>query len=244
MENKKLINEISRMQELAGIISENKQMLNEDFLELKSIAKMLYSLIKSKGFNVELKENSSKAKYASDTLAKNKNNDNKGGSVEIHQLSDVEQIGVFVPYYAVVYNFITNPANRKYIESVVGKNNPDKLKYNIGLDEPQKYWTHIHTYMYGKGGQIADVLNSKNDPEIKKLISKLGQELTNAVKSKYPNMLFSFKDGETGYYMYFAEPKTAKGGIKNPNQRPNAPNPQKTQQQAAPQQQPPAQAAE
>ena len=44
------LNEIKRMQLLAGIISESQ--LNEDLLELKQMSKQLYSFLKQKGFPV------------------------------------------------------------------------------------------------------------------------------------------------------------------------------------------------
>lgn len=231
MKNKNLLYEIHRMKELAGIISESS-ILNEDYLELKSIAKQLYTLLKSKGYDVRIVENSSKSKYAGGTtLAGQKYLNNKGGSVEIHQFSDVEQIGVFVPAYTVIYQFIKNPANHKYVESIIAKNRPDLVGKNIGLDDTEKHWTHIKNFMYGKSGKIAEISDFMKDQGIRQTIGALGKELQNAIKSKYPTMLFSFEDDATGYSMYFAEPRTAKGGIKNPNQRPNAPKPEGNDQQ-------------
>ena len=41
----------------------DQEIINEDYLELKSIGKQLYSFLKKKGYNVTIKENSSKSKY-------------------------------------------------------------------------------------------------------------------------------------------------------------------------------------
>ena len=48
----------ARFQFLAGVINENEfKQLNEDILELKQMSKQLYSFLKSKGFQPELKSN-------------------------------------------------------------------------------------------------------------------------------------------------------------------------------------------
>jgi len=57
------------------------------------------------------------------------------------------------------------------------------------------------------------------------VIDNLGNKLIDTIKSKYPNMLLSTEDKETNFALYFAEPKTNKGAVVNPNQRPNKPNP-------------------
>ena len=55
-------------------------------------------------------------------------------------------------------------------------------------------------------------------------ITKDGK-IIDTIKSKYPNMLLSTEDQEVHFALYFAEPKTKKGAVVNPNQRPNKPNP-------------------
>lgn len=230
---KRIITERARMQKLAGIMSEAKndestsEMLNEDFLELKSIAKQLFSLIKAKGYDAAIVENSSKSKYGQHTLVGQKYLNQKGGTVEIHQFTDVEQIGVFVPAYAVIYQLIIDPANAKYVESVVARNRPDLAGKNIGLHgHAKEYWTHIKNYMVADSGKLASAREVMQDEGVKQKINQLGKDLQNAIKSKYPNMKFAFDDGPLGYGMFFAEPRTAKGAVQNPNQRPNQPKPQ------------------
>jgi len=218
------LNEVKRMQQLAGILKESQ--LNEDYLELKSLGKQLYSALKKKGYEVEIKENSKKSTFAGgDPLVGTKDSkylNSKGGTVEIHQFSDAEQIGVFIPAYAVLYQFIVDPANKSYLEQLYTKK---RGKPGGELDEPAKYFSNLKDILFGENGKVASSSNVMEDPEIKKSIAKLGQELLSIIKSKKPNMLLSFRDTDTSYAMNFAEPKTAKGGAVNPKQRPNAPKP-------------------
>jgi hypothetical protein len=221
------------MQQLAGLITESQ--LNEDYLELKSLGKQLYSALKKKGYEVEIKENSKKSTFAGgDSLVGTKDSkylNSKGGTVEIHQFSDAEQIGVFIPAYAVLYQFIVDPANKSYLEQLYTKK---RGKPGGELDEPAKYFSNLKDILFGEDGKVASSSNVMKDPEIKKSIAKLGQELLSIIKSKKPNMLLSFRDTDTSYAMNFAEPKTAKGGAVNPNQRPNAPKPAPAAPAAAP----------
>ena len=98
----------------------DSESINEDFMELKSIAKQLYSILKKKGYEVEIKENSKKSTYrGGDSLAGTKDSkylNGKGGTVEIHQFSDVEQIGLFLPVHTVAYQFIIAPENKDIIK--------------------------------------------------------------------------------------------------------------------------------
>jgi len=226
---KNQINEIKRMQLLAGIINESQ--LNEDYLELKSLAKQLYSAIKKKGYDVEIKENSQKSKFrGGDPLVGTKDSqyqNGRGGTAEIHQFSDVEEIGVFIPTYAVAYHFIKDPNNRKYLEDLIAKNRPNLKDKNIGeFDDIDKYWENIKDYAFSPSpNKIAFGHDIQQNSEIKKSIASLGQELIGIIKSKKPNMTMTFKDNSVYYAMWFSEPKTAKGGTVNPNQRPNAPKP-------------------
>jgi hypothetical protein len=222
------INEIKRMQFLAGVINESQ--LNEDYLELKSLAKQLYSAIKKKGYDVEIKENSQKSKFrGGDPLVGTKDSqyqNGRGGTAEIHQFSDVEEIGVFIPTYAVAYHFIKDPNNRKYLEDLIAKNLPNLKDKNIGFDDIDKYWTYIKDYAFSPSpNKSASGHDIQQNSEIKKSIASLGQELIGIIKSKKPNMRMAFKDDSVDYGMWFSEPKTAKGGTVNPNQRPNAPKP-------------------
>jgi len=203
--------------------------INEDFLELKSIAKQLYSLLKKKGYEVQLVENSKKSKYSGgDTLVGTKDSkylNDKGGTVQIHQFSDFEEIGIFVPVYAAAYQFIISPENKDIIKNMIDKNRPgDYEKYSSTYQKDiSKNWSHIIDVIFGKSGKIANLSDIKKSPEIIKFVNKLGTELVDVIKSKYPNMALLFKEQEVTFVLYFAEPKTKKGAVVNPNQRPNKP---------------------
>lgn len=190
--------------------------INEDYLELKSIAKQLYSFLKKKGYEVEIKENSQKSKYKNgDTLIGTKDSkylNDKGGTVEIHQFSDVEEIGVFVPTYALAYAFIMDPNNQEILSGLIKAKNKNPDSY---LQDKQKSWFHIKDLIFAKSsGQIAYDDAMQANPEIKKYIAKLGQELIGIIKQRYPNMELAFGDKSHYYAMYFREPKTAKGAVK------------------------------
>jgi len=209
----------------------DSESINEDFMELKSIAKQLYSLVKSEGYEVEIKENSEKSKFrGGDTLVGTKDSqylNGKGGTVEIHQFSDVEQIGLFLPVYAVAYQFITSPENKEIIKKMVDEKKPGDYEKYPGTyqQDLSKSWTHVCDSIFGKSGKTANLYDIQKNPELVKFVNKLGNKLIDTIKSKYPNMLLSTEDKETNFALYFAEPKTNKGAVVNPNQRPNKPNP-------------------
>ena len=209
----------------------DSESINEDFLELKSIAKQLYSLVKSEGYEVEIKENSEKSKFrGGDTLVGTKDSqylNGKGGTVEIHQFSDVEQIGLFLPVYAVAYQFITSPENKEIIKKMVDEKKPGDYEKYPGTyqQDLSKSWTHVCDSIFGKSGKTANLYDIQKNPELVKFVNKLGNKLIDTIKSKYPNMLLSTQDSEVTFDLYFAEPKTKKGSVVNPNQRPNKPNP-------------------
>jgi hypothetical protein len=87
-----------------------------------------------------------------------------------------------------------------------------------------KNWSHIKDAIFGESGKIANIYDMQKNPEVVKFVNKLGNKLIDTIKSKYPNMLLSTEDKETNFALYFAEPKTNKGAVVNPNQRPNNPN--------------------
>jgi hypothetical protein len=208
----------------------DSESINEDFLELKSIAKQLYSLLKKKGYEVEIKENSKKSTYhGGDSLVGTKDSkylNSKGGTVEIHQFSDVEQIGLFLPVYAVACQFISAPENVDIIKKMVDEKKPgDFEKYTGTYQNLSKNWSSVSDTIFGKSGKIASSYDIQKNPKLGEFIKKLGSELIGVIKSKYPNMLLSTEDQQTNFALYFAEPKTKKGAVVNPNQRPNKPNP-------------------
>ena len=192
--------------------------LNEDFIELKSIAKQLYSLLKRKGYEVELKENSKKSTYKGDTLAGTKGSKtyDKGGSVEIHQFPDTEEIGLFLPVSSVAYQFIVAPENKDLIKAMVEKNKPGDYEKHPGTYQKniEKNWSHIKDAIFGESGKIASLSDIQNDPEVKKFIGKLGSELISTIKSKSPNIRLATKDADTHFGLYFTEPRTRSGAVK------------------------------
>jgi hypothetical protein len=151
----------------------------------------------------------------------------KGGTVEIHQFSDVEQIGLFLPVYAVAYQFITAPENKEIIKKMMDEKKPGDYEKYPGTyqQDISKNWSHIKDAIFGESGKIANLYDMQKNPEVVKFVNKLGNKLIDTIKSKYPNMLLSTEDKETNFALYFAEPKTNKGAVVNPNQRPNKPNP-------------------
>jgi len=208
------------------------EFINEDFMELKSIVKHLYSLLKREGYEVEIKENSKKSTYADgDTLVGSKDSqhlNSKGGTVEIQQFSDFEQIGVFIPVYAAAYQFIIDPENREIIKKMVDEKKPGDYERYPGTyqQDTQTYqedisnnWLHIKDAIFGETGHIGTANDMIDNPELLKFVNKLGSKLIDTIKSKYPNMLLSSKDKDGNFALYFAEPRTRKGGVVNPKQR-------------------------
>jgi len=224
MKKQSLNEELIRMRTLAGLISENIEMLNEDYLELKSIVKYLYSFFKKEGFEVEILDvNSKKTQVRNgEHLVGTKDSkylNNKGGTVMIQQISDKNAnnfIAVTIPTYAVAHNFIANPSNRNYLEGLILKNRPNTKGMDIMFSELNNYESYIRNTAFG-----SDFSDIQNNPEIKKYADNLGEGLMNIIKSKKPNIQFVSKHMPYQYQMYFREPQTAKGGIANPNQRPN-----------------------
>jgi hypothetical protein len=189
--------------------------LNEDFMELKSIAKHLYSDLKKKGYEVEIKENSKDSKK---TLAGTKGSRtfDKGGSVEIHQFPDSEEIGVFLPIHSVAYQFIVSPENKDLIKKMVEKNKPGDFEKHPGTyqENLEKNWSHINNAIFGEPGKIASLNDIRKDPEILKFVNKLGSDLIATIKSKYAGIKLKTEDQDTAFALYFTEPRTRKGAVK------------------------------
>ena len=146
----------------------------------------------------------------------------KGGTVEIHQFSDIEQIGLFLPVHAVAFQFITAPENKDIIKKMIGQKKDD---YEYYQKDGFKNWSHLADTIFGEPGKVASCYDIQKNPQLGEFIKKLGDELIGAIKKTYPNMLLSTQDKETHFGLYFAEPKTKKGAVVDPNQRPNKPNP-------------------
>ncbi len=183
------------LNELRSIVKQMMKeeiMLNEDILILKQLSKQLYSLLKSKGFNVELtnalrlNKVKNKQTYAGDASA-----------IEIIVDDKTNIVMVAIPTDAIV--------------SVIMGN--------------EKGWWDLGQQQLGKTDTWF------NSPKVRDYVQKLGTELTSIIKKQYPNMKFDFPDqGNWFFVMRFALGTTAKGGVVNPNQRPNAQQPAQQQQ--------------
>lgn len=65
----------------------------------------------------------------------------------------------------------------------------------------------------------------QKNPEIIKYVHGLVNELWNEIKSKYPNMVYEFDQGNFYYVLHFGYGQTSKGGQLDLTQRRNNPNP-------------------
>ena len=195
-------------------------LIKEDYLELKSIGKQLYSFLKKEGYNVTIKEDSSKSTFSGGDKLVDSNEGGKGGIVQIKQFSDVEQIGVSIPSYAVTYQFLNNQGNYDKIKKVYADNRQD-----FGPEQKEKFLNDGDTWFKSSltdswDGIAKTVFKSKGcedlsqHPEIIKSVNELGNKLSDIVKSKIPNMEFVFDNQVSNcqFVMYFREPKTKKGG--------------------------------
>ena len=202
--------------------------INEDFMELKSIVKQIYSALKNHGYEVEIEKNK-KNRFGTtitDSLVGTKDSkklNNKGGSVRIIQFLDSEQIGVFIPANAVAYQFIIDPKNIEIIKQLVDTNKPgawDRAGAAYQEDIANN-WNHVINDMCGQYGHHALPNDIQGNQQIQEFIQNLGSELLLIIQSNHPNMLLSFQNTDVAFAMYFAEPRTRKGAVVNPKQRPH-----------------------
>jgi len=176
-----------KMQKLAGVITEAQynqkkslieNQLNEDILELKQMAKQLYSFLKSEGYFPKLsdiKNEKIKTKVGEDST-----------SVALIQVENDKNI----------VNVAISPWSAAH--SIIG-NKPD--------------WLQDAYKRFGN-----DTAKWSSNPEILNHINKLGEKLSQQIKSKYPNMLYKFRREDNFWYiMDFGYGLTKKGGQFNPN---------------------------
>ena len=197
---KKLLNEqFKRMQLLAGLITESQ--LDEDILELKQMSKQLYSLLKSKKFEVtivnKIVEPLNPKNPKSGTLT------NTDGAVSTTGVGEFVQIAV------------QQGVNGEMVEIAVTPSMVAKVIVGGGAD-----WSRKAGEKFGN-----DWATWQDNPEIVAYVNKLGDELLAQIKAKYPNMAVKFAQQNFYYILYFGYAQTKKGGNVNPNQRPNAPKP-------------------
>ena len=204
---KQILNEeFKRMKLLAGLITESQ--LDEDILELKQMSKQLYSLLKSKGFNVNIVNkivvpvNGGAATGTNRDQAVSTTGGGEFIQIMVQQGVDGELVEIAITpsiiARAIVGGGITDWS--------------DKARAKFGND-----W---NTW--------------QKNPEIVAYVNKLGDELLAQIKAKYPNMAYKFAQQNFYYILYFGYAQTMKGGNVNPNQRPNAPKPAAAAPVAAP----------
>jgi hypothetical protein len=183
----------------------NYELIKEDILELKQMSKQMYSFFKSKGFPVEIEEKISdqKLKELADkgmvksglSVGPNKKNAYqwKGGDREQSTINKVST-GEFgsVPVKLHINE------KEEYVMVAVPGNEVEKILQKDGKEITRKF------------GQ-----NFTEGPETVEYANKLGVELSNMIKEKYPEMVYRFEQ-QHGYWfiMYFGYQKTAKGGFK------------------------------
>lgn len=177
----------------------NYELIKEDILELKQMSKQMYSYFKSKGFPVEIEE--------------------KISSEKLKELADKAMI-----------NFGLSGPNKKNAYQWRGGDKIGKVSSSKWGDIPVKL--HINekeeVVMVAIPGNEVDRLLQKDGkginlngkdyteiPEIIEYVNKIGVELQNMIKEKYPEMVYKFEK-QSGYWfiMYFGYQKTAKGGYK------------------------------
>jgi hypothetical protein len=186
-----------------NIVTKN-EILKEDILELKQMAKQLYSFLKKKGFPVTLSTNIKKPlrpenpKGGSITAKKSSiQSDNNVGTVQIVVQEGQDEIA----------QVLVTPADVARV--IVGGGND---------------WSHKASQKFGD-----DWSSWYKNSEILKYVNNLGNELLKEIKGKYPNMSYKFEQKDWFYILYFGYAQTAKGGKVNPKQRNNNPKPNNQQ---------------
>ena len=187
MNNESINESFLKMQKLAGVITEAQynskkslieNQLNEDILELKQMAKQLYSFLKSEGY--------------------------------APKLSDV-----------VNKKYITKVGEDSTVTALIQVDNDNNM-VNVAVSP----WSAAHSIIGNKPNWLQDAEKRfgnnterwSSNPEILNHINKLGEKLSQQIKSKYPNMLYKFRR-EDGFWfiMDFGYGQTKKGGQFNPN---------------------------
>jgi hypothetical protein len=184
----------------------NYELIKEDILELKQMSKQMYSYFKSKGFPVEIEE--------------------KISSEKLKELSDKGMVksGFSVgPNKKNAYQW--KSGNKE--ESTIGKvstGNFGSVPVKLHINEKEEYvmvalpGNEIARLLQKDGKEIS--LNATQGytdiPEIVEYVNKIGVELQNMIKEKYPEMVYKFET-QHGYWfiMYFGYQTTSKGGYKN-----------------------------
>jgi len=190
--------EFKRMQLLAGLITESQ--LNEDILELKQMSKQLYTLLKSKGIPVELVNKI--------TTPLRPENPNSGTFTK-------EKSSITSEKNELTAQIVVEEGKNEMVSVVITPANAARAIVGGGND-----WTNKESAKFGN-----DWAEWQKNPEIMKYVDNLGNELLKEIKSKYPNMIYKFDQGNFYYVLHFGYGQTKKGGQKDLKQRPNAPKP-------------------
>lgn len=178
----------------------NYELIKEDILELKQMSKQMYSFFKSKGFPVEIEERIS--------------------SEKLKELADKAMVKLGVgPYKKNAYQWKGGSSDQSTIGKVAtGTLGDVPVKLHINEIEES-------VMVAIPGNEVKEVLGKEislngtkgytDIPEIVEYVNKIGVELQNMIKEKYPEMVYKFET-QHGYWfiMYFGYQKTAKGGYK------------------------------
>ena len=182
----------------------NYELIKEDILELKQMSKQMYSFFKSKGFPVEIEEKISDEKLKE--LA------HKG----------MINFGVGGPNKKNAYQWKGGDTKQSTIGKVAsGDFGSVPVKLHINETEEVVMvaipGNEIARLLKKDGKEIAltGTKGYTDIPEIVEYTNKIGVELQNMIKEKYPEMVYKFET-QHGYWfiMHFGYQKTAKGGYK------------------------------
>jgi hypothetical protein len=157
----------------------------EDILELKQMSRQMYSLLKSKGFEVKISNEEGKVRAEGITTRYDMSNE-----AQLIVQGKSEVVWVIIPVFAVVKLLME-----------------DQLKDDTKLN--QENWWYPASKKYGDSDAWID------NQEIMDYVEGLGKELLNELNSKYPGMEYKFtRDQSISYTMIFGYEETRKGGRK------------------------------
>ena len=163
----KMTQEQLRMQMLAGIITESeyKAMLNEDVLEVKQMAKLIWQFFRKKGWQVTYGDYSRGANIPKST---------QGGDQKREVQIQLDPAGHTCQVAFTAFSAGTDLYDGEY----------EKAKAELGF--PDGWFTN---------------------PKVIQHVNKIGQELENLLKSKYPKWRYAFDQDNKNqaYLMLFTD---------------------------------------
>ena len=185
----------------------NYELIKEDILELKQMSKQMYSFFKSKGFPVEIEE---------------KISDEKLKELAHKGMINFAGFGRIGPNKKNAYQYKGGDTKQSTIGKVAsGEFGSVPVKLHINETEEVVMVAipgNEITRLLKKDGKEIALTATKgytDIPEIVEYTNKIGVELQNMIKEKYPEMVYKFET-QHGYWfiMHFGYQKTAKGGYK------------------------------